>query len=201
VFLWDAAAGRYRTPDGRFVREEAVRRALDTVLAAQAATMRDLTTALIEGRLPLGAWQAQMMQEIKSSHLVGLATAGGGWNNLDQADFGWVGQRIRSQYGYLRGFAADLASGRQPLNGTALTRATMYAESARQTHRAAQQRLAKQRGLEQERNQLGAADHCAGCLEQTAKGWVEIGTLVPCGSRNCLSRCHCSLQYRVKRVA
>lgn len=163
--------------------------------------MRANTQALIDGRLTLSDWQASMMAQIKAAHLVALATAGGGWQNLDQSDYGWAGQRIRSQYAYLRDFAAQLASGKQALNGTALTRSTMYADAARATHRAAQRRAAQQRGMEQERNQIGAADHCAGCLGETARGWVEIGTLVPCGSRNCLARCHCSLTYRAVRAA
>ncbi len=163
--------------------------------------MRDMTQSLIDGRLPLSTWQVQMMQSVKVVHLVGLATAVGGWSNLDQSDFGFVGQRIRSQYAYLREFANQLESGRQPLNGSALARATMYADSARATHRAAQRRAAQQRGMQQERNQLGAADHCAGCLAASAAGWVPIGTLVPCGSRQCLSRCHCSLAYRMAPAA
>jgi hypothetical protein len=137
-----------------------------------------------------------MMSQAKSIHLDGAAVAMGGWYSMDQSDFGWTGQRIRSQYGYLRGFAADVASGKQKLDGTALTRATLYAEAGRQTHRAAEQRAASERGLMEERNQLGAADHCAGCLAATSRGWVAIGTLVPCGSRDCLTRCRCSLQYR-----
>lgn len=200
TFTWDAATGRYRLEDGRFVREDAVRRALDAVLNAQSATMRAATQQLIDGGMPLAAWQAQMMQAVKTVHLVGTATAVGGWQQMDDSWNGWTGQRIRAQYRFLAGFAADLASGRQPLNGAALTRIGMYAEAARSTHRAAQSRLAERRGMDQERNQLGSADHCAGCLSATAAGWVEIGTLVPCGSRNCLSRCRCSIQYKMAQT-
>lgn len=163
--------------------------------------MRDLTQALAEGRLSLASWQASMMAEVKAAHLVAATLAHGGWNRMDQSALGWTGQRVRSQYAYLRDFAAQIASGRQKLDGTALARATMYAEAARSTHRAALTRLARQRGENQERNVLGAADHCAGCLSATAQGWVPIGTLVPCGSRNCLGRCHCYLIYRESPVA
>jgi hypothetical protein len=195
-YAFDPSVGRYRTLDGRFVRENAVLRALDAVLTGQAGSARALTQQMVDGTISVAAWQAGMMQQIKAAHLVGLATANGGWNQLDQSDFGWVGQRIRSQYAYLRDFAADVASSRQPLNGTVLSRAEMYVESGRATHRAAERRAARARGLDLERNRLGAADHCPGCLTETAKGWQPIGTLVPCGSRNCLSRCHCSLAYR-----
>lgn len=201
-FTFSPESGRYRdAASGRFIRDQAVRSALDTVINAQAATMRANTQALIDGRLSLADWQLQQMQAIKSVHLVGLATANGGWNNLDQSDFGWAGQRIRREYAYLRDFTAQIASGKQPLNGTALARSELYAHAGRQTHRAAIERAAKDRGMAQERNQLGAADHCAGCLAQTSRGWVPIGSLVPCGSRDCLSRCHCSLSYRMMPAA
>lgn len=160
--------------------------------------MQSLTQQLIDGRLSLAQWQAAMMAQIKQVHLLGASVAMGGWHSLDQSDFGWIGQRVRSQYAYLRGFAADLAAGRQKLDGQALARTTLYAEAGRQTHRAAEQRAARQRGLLEEMNRLGAADHCPGCLSQSSRGWVAIGSLVPCGSRECLTRCHCSLQFRTR---
>lgn len=181
--------------------EQTIRGTLDRVIDVQAATMRDLSQGLVNGTLSLADWQLQMMQTVKSGHLIGVALANGGWNNLDQSDYGWAGQRIRTEYGYLRDFAGQIASGKQPLNGVVLARAELYGHAARQTHRAAQRRAAQRRGLEQERNQLGAADHCSGCLDASSRGWVAIGTLVPCGSRNCLVRCHCSLAYRTKPAA
>jgi hypothetical protein len=195
-----AAAAAQVTERG-LVQPAAIRRALDQVINAQVLAMRATTQDLIDGRLTIAQWQRQMMRHIKATHLVGLATARGGWESLDQSAFGWVGQRVRLEYKFLRGFAADLASGKQALNGTALTRAGMYAEAGRQTHRAAEQRAALGRGQMEERNRLGAADHCPGCLTQTSRGWQPIGSLVPCGLRECRVRCHCSLQFRASRAA
>lgn len=201
-FGFDPATGRYRdVQTGRLVADETIRGTLDKVIDVQAATMRDLSQSLIDGTLSLADWQLQMMQTVKSGHLIGLALANGGWNSLDQSDYGWAGQRIRTEYGYLRDFAGQIASGQQPLNGVVLARAELYAHASRQTHRAAQRRAAQRRGMKQERNQLGATDHCSGCLGETSRGWVPIGTLVPCGSRTCLVRCHCSLTYRTTRAA
>jgi hypothetical protein len=194
-FWYEISSGRYRSTTG-LIRESAIRAGLDAVVDAQAASMRDLTSSLIDGRLALSAWQVQMMQSIKLVHLVGLTLGNGGWASLDQSHFGWVGQRIRTQYRYLQKFAQDIASGKQPLSPQAVARAALYARAARATHRAAQRRQAEARGMDQERNQLGVADHCNGCLEQTAAGWVPIGMLVPVGSRDCLANCHCSLLFR-----
>lgn len=201
MFTFDPSTGRFRDASGALVREDSIRAALDVVLASSAQAMREMTQSLVDGSLSLAGWQALMMSEVKTANLIGATLGHGGWALMDQSAFGWTGQRIRAQYAYLRGFAQDIAAGRQRLDETALSRATLYAEAARQTHRAAQGRLAEQFGAQQERNVLGAADHCAGCLSATAQGWVPIGTLVPCGSRNCLSRCHCYITYRMKAPA
>jgi hypothetical protein len=201
-FTYSVAEGRYRdAATGALVPEASIRRALDQVLSGSAQTMRGLTQSLIDGQMSLATWQSSMMLEVKAANLIGATVGIGGWAQMDQSDFGWTGQRIRTQYAFLRGFAADLASGRQKLNGSVLARAELYAEAGRQTHRAAVEREAKARGEEQERNVLGAADHCQSCLAQTARGWVGIGELVPCGSRDCKVRCHCSIEYRVKAPA
>jgi hypothetical protein len=115
---------------------------------------------------------------------------------MSPADWGWTGQRLRQQYQWLDGFAQDLATGKQALDGTLAVRASLYAEASRATHREMERRQARLRGEQQEKNQLGAADHCPGCLEQTARGWQPIGSLVPVGSRTCLARCHCSIAFR-----
>jgi hypothetical protein len=116
-------------------------------------------------------------------------------------DWGWVGQRLRTQYQYLDGFAQDVASGKQMMDGTLAVRASLYALAATGTNREMERRQARLRGEQQERNQLGAADHCPGCLDQTARGWQPIGSLVPVGSRSCLARCHCSMTYRTAPAA
>jgi hypothetical protein len=195
-YAWDAGTARYRGPSGRFVPDSQAREALDAVIDVQAQQLRTLTERMLNGQIALSEWQRQAMQAIKMAHLDGLALARGGWQQLDQADFGWVGQRIRQQYSYLANFAQQLADGTQPAGSGAVARAAMYAEAGRSTHREAQRRLAKDRGMEQERNFLHSADHCPGCLSETARGWVELGTLVPVGSRSCLSRCRCTLSYR-----
>lgn len=196
AFTWDAGPARYRDQSGRFVPDARVREALDVVIQTQAQMMRSLTQAVLIGQLSLPEWQRRSMQAIKSAHLDGLALASGGWSRLGQADFGWVGQRLRVQYAYLNEFARQLADGAQPAGQGALVRAEMYAEAGRATHREAQRKMAGARGMAQERNHLHAADHCASCLAQTARGWVDLGLLTPVGSRECLSRCRCTLSYR-----
>jgi hypothetical protein len=194
-YAWSPGANRFRDADsGKFVPKAAVNAALDRVVGDSAANMRALTERLQAGNLTVAQWQAGMTGEIKSSHLAGSALARGGFDHLSPAENGWTGQRIRAQYEYLSKFAEQIASGQQPLDGTALARAEMYGEAGRSTHREMVRRMGRQAGDGWEVNRLGATDSCPGCLGATAAGVVPIGTLVPVGGRDCRTNCHCTIE-------
>ncbi len=127
-----------------------------------------------EGTLTLAAWQEAMAGEMKPLHVGAAAMGRGGWQQMTYSDWGWTGHELRNQYGWLRNFAHDIATGKQPMDG----------------------RL-QQSGRTQELNQLGGSDrHCATCLGCTAQGWVPIGTLPRVGGRSCGTRCRCSILTR-----
>jgi hypothetical protein len=199
-FTFDPVLGRYRDSRGRLVADATVRAALDQVLAAQAQQVRDLSQQLLDGTITLATWQVGMLQTIKQSHVVALAVAHGGWSQLDQSDFGWVGSQIKPQYQYLRQFAQDLASGAQPMNGVVVARATLYVGAARVTNREAQRRLAAQRVVGQERRVLGVADHCRTCVQQAQLGWQPFGSLRRIGDSECRVNCRCVFQFRATPV-
>lgn len=196
-FQWDPATGRYRTSDGRFINDSAVRSALDRVIDASAASMRAQTQSLVDGNLPLAAWTVAMMTLIKSVHLVAASAAVGGWRHLDPAWTGWTGAQIKPQYRWLIKFSVEISSGAQKLDGTVLSRAAMYAAAARETHREAQRRLARARMIAgEERRVLAPADHCRDCLTQAKLGWQPFGTLKRIGDSQCRSNCRCHFDFR-----
>jgi hypothetical protein len=199
-FIYSERTGRYRDlTSGKFVPTQQVRQAVDVVIQATGDQLVQLTKGLQAGAVPLDVWQTTVAQEIKGLHLATAAAAQGGWAQLSAADLGWTGQRIRTQYEYLRTFAEDIVSGKQKMDGTLGVRASLYADAARGTNREMERRMARLGGLTEEINRLGPADHCSGgtsCLDETAKGWVAIGTLVAVGARQCQSRCRCHLDYR-----
>lgn len=201
-FGWNARARRYvELRSGQFVPQQAVADALDTVIQRASQNMRGLSVQLQGGQISLVEWQQGMAANVKLIHTASAATAAGGWAQMRPADWGWVGQRLRAQYSFLRNFALDVATGKQQLDGRFLRRAEMYAEAGRGTHRELDRRLAHEAGQDEERNILGAADHCNGCLDATRRGWVPIGTLPAVGARDCLTRCHCTLEYRTAEEA
>lgn len=196
-YAWNDAAGRYiDTRTGRFVSRQAVRDDLDAVLDGLTAKMDLVSQALVQGAIDLDEWQLQMMDLVKRAHLVSAAAQQGGWAQMTQADFGRVGQIVRREYDYLRRFAEQIASGEQPLDGNIGRRARMYGQQGRNTYYAFTRVEMRKRGYDQERNVLNPADHCEGCLEETAKGWQAIGQMVQIGQRTCKSNDKCSVEYR-----
>lgn len=201
-FSWSEESRRYRDlKTGRYLPGSTIRNAVDVVVSGTGDYLRDLTSQLRDGSISIPQWQQAMQQEIKSLHLATAAASRGGWAAMSQSDFGWTGQRLRGQYAYLRGFATDIASGAQPLNGTLEARAALYAEAARTTAREMEYRMAVDAGAGSEINRLGVADHCSDCVSASARGWVEVGTLSPPGTRQCKSRCHCRIQTRAAPAA
>jgi hypothetical protein len=195
---WNAAAHRYYNVEtGVFVSNAAVRDGLENMMDLSALNMNALTQSLVDGNISLASWQSSMMDEIKASHVAASALANGGWSQMDASDWGFVGQRIREQYDYLRNFAGQIADGTQALDGRALVRSDLYGDSANTTYEAVKTRLFLSEGYEEERTELEpGADHCDGCLDRAAQGWQPIGTLSEIGDEDCQARDRCTKIYR-----
>jgi len=195
-FTYDKSSARYRSAaSGRFVSRETIRGALERALS-RAKREIDLTSAALQsGTISVEQWREVMAVQVKSSHLYAAAIPRGGWAQMTQADFGRVGRLLRFQYERLNKFALELGQGR-PLTGAFRVRARMYA-GASMTAYHEQERVEMRRiGLTLERNVRTRGDSCAGCVDQSARGWVRIGQLVPIGRRDCLTNCRCRIRYR-----
>jgi hypothetical protein len=195
-YRYNAKAYSYIDPQGRFLSRKEVRDTLDNALANNGKVMRELSQQLRDGRISLADWQTGIAREIKNVHLYSAAAAKGGWAQMTQADYTRVGTRVETQYRYLKGFAEDIASGKQPLNGRMLLRASMYSEAGRNTFHYVERQEMEIRGMTEERSILHANDSCDGCLEAAEEGWVPLGDMVEIGARDCLTRCQCTIDYR-----
>lgn len=195
-FRWNARAGRYRDERGRFVSLANVRDSLDRTIDGAEREVRRLAEALRNREISLVQWERQMREHIKAVNLYSYATSVGGWQQLSPAQMGRVGAEVREQYRYLREFARQIESGKQPLDGRFASRAALYAKNGRKLQSIAQSEQFAQRGWDEEQNIRYAGDSCPGCIDATAAGWVEIGTLTPPGTRDCRGNCRCRLRYR-----
>jgi hypothetical protein len=206
-FKWNSTAGRaregrYVDSAGRFVSRANVRTAIDGTIENSAKNVKALADQLQAGQIDPIAWRNAMMQEIRLSHLANAAAAKGGTDQMSQADWGRAGQRIREQYDYIRNFASQVEAGTQKLDGTLTRRANMYAQAGRDTYEATVKAAMKGKGMTLFRNVLHPADHCQDCLDETAKGWVDInlspdkGGISNIGSRLCRTSDKCSFEYQ-----
>lgn len=192
---FDDTAGRFRAPSGRFIASSTVRGYLDRALDSHARAITNLTERLRSRAITLGEWERQMRVELKQIHIYSGMLAKGGRLQLSQADFGRIGRELREQYGFLRDFADQIANGQQPIDGRLASRARLYAQSGRVTFHATERAEMEKRGWDREENVLAAAEHCAGCLTETARGRVPIGALVPIGQRPCRTNDRCRIRY------
>jgi hypothetical protein len=172
---------------------------IDRTLADHTRAVSVLTEQLRSRALPLGEWERRMRQEIKAIHLYSAMAAKGGRAQLTPRDLGRVGAQVKRQYAYLRRFADQISNGRQRLDGTLVTRTKLYAQAGRGSYEATRQREMRDRGYDEESNLLAPAEHCEGqgsCVEQTTRGWVPVGSLIPIGGRLCVTNCKCQIRYR-----
>lgn len=210
---WDQVAGMYIVMLALTVKTETtvitlavqewmppefVREAVESVITGNGDAIAALTSQLQEGSISLAEWQTGMMSEIKSIHTAASSVAKGGWQQMSFSDWGYCGNKIKTQYSYLQGFADDIASGKMPLEGNRiLQRAQMYANAGTGTYEDARGRFIKasMNGIEEKRV-LGVADHCPDCLDEASRGWQPIGTLRAIGDSVCLTNCKCHKEYR-----
>lgn len=106
-----------------------------------------------------------------------------------------VRQMMQRQLAWLNGMINAILLGTQKKDGTLLRRAAMYAGGGWWIMNEVMRWLALSEGHTHEENVLGVAEHCGGCVAETAKGRVPIGTLVPIGERDCLHNCRCRLVF------
>ena len=195
-YTFDEGLSRYRSKStGRLVSTVAVRRSLEVALDNEARRARSLAEQLRNREISLREWTVQMKAVVKDVQLFSAALAKGGWAQLDQSDFGRVGQRTRFHYEKLDGFVRDIEAG-IPFDGRYLNRAELYAKAATPTYHAVRETELADRGFDQVRSVLHEAEHCEDCIREDAKGWQPIGTMLPIGQRQCMVNDRCTVLYR-----
>ena len=200
-FRWNENAGRYISNTGRFISADNVRIAYEGAITNSRARIRALSESLQNSGISLADWQTQMIDEIRIVNNMGAALARGGWAEMSQSDWGFVGSVTRRQYDFLSQFALDIENG-LPLDGRFLQRADLYGSSYRGTLNDMKRRMETSRGRDEERRVLGVADHCqsagglTGCVELAGQGWQPINSLPRIGTSPCRTNCQCHFEFR-----
>lgn len=187
---------RYETDSGRAIASTRVRGWIDSAVDKTKAALVGLAERLITGSSNLSEFVTEARQQLKSMHSGLGMIAVGGKEQLTASDRGRLGAALREQYQYLDRLALQIESGQQRLDGSLLSRVSMYADAGVHTYERMRQQAHTDAGFTQERNLLGSENSCSQCPEETARGWSPIGSLTPTGARECLTRCRCHLEYR-----
>lgn len=192
---------RYRDDTtGRYLPARAVRADLDRFVdRAGRESARALTEQLRDGRIALPEWQTAMARAVKNINYAAVAAASGGVENMTAVERGRAGALIREQYKYLRGFAADIASGKQPLDGRAMRRAEMYMQAGRGTYYEQKRAGAAEANpgrVMMVRSRRYEGDSCEDCINLDGR-WFPLGdaAYIPVGERQCNKSCRCDEEY------
>ena len=196
---------RYRDEaTGRYISARQVRADLDRFVdRAGRESARELTGQLRDGRIGLAEWQTAMARAVKNVNYAAVVAASGGVENMTAVERGRAGAIIREQYKYLRGFAADIESGKQPLDGRAMRRAEMYMQAGREAYHeqkragAAEANPGEQLGIGSVRVE---GDSCDDCVELDGRIFVMgDAAYIPIGRRQCNKSCRCGENIYVMR--
>jgi hypothetical protein len=178
-----------------------------TLTAAQARTLATalvldgreelagLTRLLVDGGLRITSWHRQMRDAVLARDYAStLAILGA--EDPGAAEREDLRRAANRQMGFLARFRDQLQCGDQLLDGTAESRAAMYASAAWGVGMGVFHAAKVRDGFRESARQLGISDHCSGCLSEAGRGWQRIGTLLPIGSTECGALCHCWFTYR-----
>jgi len=195
-YTWDKATRKYYDDKGKPISQGEVRRRGLRVVNKSSAALAELAEEYTEGKIVFEEWAVGMREAVKAVHSAMVQLAYGGKESMGPMERGRLGAVIRDQYKYLGGFLLEVETGQVEGDGLR-ARAEMYAEASWGSHESSVAAREKAAGATEERSFMEPeATHCQDCFDEASKGWVPIGSLVPIGSRQCLARCQCNMEFR-----
>lgn len=198
-YTYDKGSQRYRNSDtGRFVSRSTVTSLLDQQVGKLESRLDNLYDAYAKGDITPGVYAERMRTEVRRAHLQQAALAKGGWEQLDQSDYGRVGQALKQIYPKIVGTTRDIQNG-DVSEAQAKQRNVAYAGSGRRVHYAIEQNNAKAaepgKIMVEQRILDPQAQHCEGCLNYAEMGIQRAGTLpVPGDACRCGDNCRCGIR-------
>jgi hypothetical protein len=196
AWSYDQRSGRYRDEKGRFLSKENVGKLVDGRIDKLETQLKRFTRMLNDGSITLDQWQGSVREAIKAAHIQAATIGYGGRAEMGSAEYGRIGQRLRSEYTYLQGFVRDLLDGRvsAPM---AIARIGLYSASVRGSLWEGLSARRTKEGYSLMRRVLDSqAQHCQDCLDYSSKGIVPIGSVPLPGQRcACRARCKCTIRY------
>jgi hypothetical protein len=201
IYFWDSSVGRYRGQDGRFVARSTIDSFVSRSLAASRNVSDTLGQLVSNGLVNVDDWKLSFRQEIKDEYIRQYLTGKGGLEQMISKDWGSIGGMLKEQYGYLDGFAQDIAAGNLS-EAQIMARSDMYINSASEALERAKERVATSLGFDLVEWVVDTSlENCDDCLNFQSMGVVPVdedpydGAYPGSGDTQCLTNCGCHLEY------
>lgn len=111
-WAFDQRVKRYRNLDsGKYIARATINKMRDDFADKARAKIGGLAASLADKSLSVQAWEVAMREAIKTATGAQYVYGRGGLNIMEQADWGRAGSMTKEAYGYLRGFAEQIAAG------------------------------------------------------------------------------------------
>lgn len=208
AWQWDEHLARWRYPAkepgrlGRLLPPGRADSLMERRLDARRKEALAATDRLLDGRATPAQWQRALRDIAKATHLEARMIAAGGRHNMSFTDYGAVGGRLSAENRIIGSIGEQVQAGELSPAQIRQVVAGRYEANVRETYRRGREAVHTRAGYAEERNLLEpGAEHCAGCMAETDRGWVAIGAIRPIGARDCSRNCKCRLEFRVSEDA
>lgn len=191
--FWDSSKATYRNARGKEIPYAKVRQSVESVVDDTKLKLRNLTTSRNEGKITLQSWTTQAEPLLKKTFASVAQIGAGGKEQMTASLNGQLGAKVRFQMQHFKSFWLDVEAGKLS-DAAILARMDMYSDAAVGVYESIRQSVMLAAGYTECLNILGSQNSCDEC--PTLTHWMPIEDMPPIGSRTCLSRCRCSLEYR-----
>lgn len=203
---FDTKLHRYRTANGHLRTREELRRSIDKLTDHVKREAKRLALAVDAKEITPVEFEIAMRELLKSAHVVAATVGRGGKEQMEQSDWGVVGNKLRWQYAFLARFARQILAA--AVAGPRIaSRAEKYASAIHISFYRANHAELKSAGSDtgppvdddgkkiKVRLVQNSKEGCSECKADAARGWVLVEDMGEIGSRKCGDYCRCDLHF------
>lgn len=197
-FTFDATSRRYRnTRTGRYVSGATIDRLAGQQIGNYTNRILSLSRDLFGDRISLGGWEREVAGLLKTLHIQQYKL---GVGTMTQRDYGIIGNKLRSEYQFLRNFSTEIAFGRLT-EAQVLARVKLYVNATWGSYQRGKREGHRRAGIRWEKRTLNSRIPCKDCPGYANVGWVPAGFLPNIGEAcECRSNCKCSFVYSYAQI-
>jgi hypothetical protein len=196
LFQWNPKARRYQYKEsGKFVPVAAFQKLTTDHIARKKSDLRKIGEKFAE-KGGFVAFQKDGWQTIKTTFTQQYLLGRGGAGRMQDSDYATLKKELRYQGKMWKGFATDIKAG--TVSPAQLQqRIAMYGEASKVAYWDGWTAAAIAGGMTEERNILGIAENCPGCIERTNMGWQPFGVMGRITKDTpCRIYCYCGRECR-----